>query len=71
MPTIKYSVNEVTDIIKRIAEDSAENLRVNTPKGLRVDLSWIHKDDDRNDSRNSKDFSPYDSCIEVTFTERF
>ena len=71
MPTIKYSVNEVTDIIKQIAEDSAGNLKVNTPKGLRIDVAWVHKDSERNESRISKDFSPYDSCIEVTFTERF
>ena len=71
MPTIKYSVNEVTEIIKQIAENSAENLKVNTPKGLRVDVSWVHKDKDRNETRVSSDFSPYDSCIEVTFTERF
>lgn len=71
MPTIKYSVNEVTEIIKRIAEDSAENLKVKTPNGLRVDVSWVHKDEERNESRISKDFSPYDSSLEVTFTERF
>lgn len=71
MPTIKYSVNEVTEIIKKIAEDSAGTLKVNTPLGLRVDVSWVHKDKERNESRVSSDFSPYDSCIEVTFTERF
>ena len=71
MPTIKYSVNEVTEIIKQIAENSAETLKVSTPKGLRVDVSWVHKDAERNESRVSKDFNPYDSCIEVTFTERF
>lgn len=71
MPTIKYSVNEVTEIIQKIAEDSAETLKVNTPRGLRVDVSWVHKDKERNESRVSSDFSPYDSSIEVTFTERF
>lgn len=71
MPTIKYTVNEVTEIIKKIAEDACEDLRIEYPRGTRVDVSWVHKDDERNVSHVSKDFSPYDSSIEITFNERY
>ncbi len=71
MPTIKYTVNEVTEIIKKIAEDASQDLHIEYPRGLRCDVSWVHKDEERNESRVSKDFSPYDSSIEITFNERF